>query len=100
MTASVLDDEEQQLKVITILRNTGSYNRAAQSIGIARRSFERYRKDHPAFGEACKNAHEYFRIMQTVHFEPNLKKAALAAIVERIKNGTISDAALMKVLGL
>lgn len=96
--ASILDQESVREKILTILRNTGQYGKAAQAVGVSDRLFETYRRDHTEFKKLCENAKEYHAVQQTILYEANIKKAALAELIRRIQNGTVTDATLLKIL--
>lgn len=94
----LLDNEDLQSKIITILRNTGQFEKAAKGVGISHKTLERYRDAHREFALACENAREFFKVNQMLQYEASIKKAALTELIKRIKDGTISDTALMKIL--
>lgn len=98
MANQLLDNEDTQVKIITILRNTGQYEKAAKGVGVSHKTLERYRKEHKDFSHACDNAREFYKVQQVILYEAAIKRAALAELVKRIQSGTISDTALMKIL--
>lgn len=95
---ALLEDANHRHKCLAIIRQTGCYKTACESLGMTERSFQRFRESHPEFDEACHDAKANYRVMYQLRLGGTLREKAMRCLEQRIDSGEITDTALLKIL--
>ena len=98
MAKPSFDNEQVQRDFLCVLRNTGSTGLALEAVNLHKSTLSRHRNKNSDFDQECTDAEQYYIIQQKIRRKAELKEAAYALTLRRIKSGEISDQALLKIL--
>ena len=98
MKKALLNAVKQRHRCLSIIRQTGCFKTACETLGITERSFQRYREKSPEFDNAVHDAKAHYRVMYQLRMGGTLREKAMKALEQRIDSGEITDTALLKIL--
>ena len=95
----ILDDHKQRERLLEAIAELGDFSKACASVGVGRRTFNRYKEDDKAMGgdfeQQCLDAKAAHKVAQRVKYNSVLKSAVYNEVVRRVTSGKITDAALI-----
>lgn len=98
-TANPLEHVAMRTRLLEAIRATGVYLEAYALCGITRHQAQRYKANTPDFAAICDQAKHLHKVEQLVTYRGSIKANALALLDKRIADGTISEMALLKIIG-